>query len=119
MDVAFRGLLLQQCLGLLSTVVGAAEQRGEGHHIDVLLPTLIGVQIALGRGARGGGGILTLLHGPQQVRLVKGLIIHEHAPVHLDGHGDPHETGLFFHLGGQIAAAVHNDFETHIIHLQM
>ena len=51
MDVPLRGLLLQQGLGLLGAVVGAAEQCGEGHHIDVLLLPLIGVQIALGRGA--------------------------------------------------------------------
>ncbi len=55
MDVALRFLLFQQDPGLDRAVVGAAEQGGQGDHIDVIRAALVGVQIALGGGAGGGG----------------------------------------------------------------
>ena len=51
MDIALRLLLLQQDAGLFRAVVGAAEQSGQGNHIDVLpLLSLVCVQVGWGEG---------------------------------------------------------------------
>lgn len=118
MDVDLGVVLLQQHPGLLGAVVGTAEQGGQRDHIDVLRAAAVGVQIGLGGGAGGGGGGLALLHGPEQVGLVEGLVIHEGAAVAADGEGHLDKAGVVLHLGGHFAAAVHDDFKTHIFHLQ-
>ena len=93
MDVALRFLLFQQDPGLDRAVVGAAEQGGQGDHIDVIRAALVGVQIALGGRAGGGGGVLALLHGPQQVAPVQGGVVHEGAVLHPDGQRHFHKAG--------------------------
>ena len=107
-DVLVGVILLHQHPGLFGAVVGAAEQGGQGDHIHVLLlRALIGIQIALGGGTGSGGGLLALLHGPQQIGLVKGLVVNKAAPVGADGQRHLYEAWVLQHLAGQIAAAVH------------
>ena len=118
-DIALRLLLLQQDAGLFRAVVGAAEQSGQGNHIDVLpLLSLVCVQVGLGRGTGGGGCVLALAHGPEQVRLVQGVVVHKDAPVGVDGERNLHKAGVLAHLGRQVTAAVHYDLKTHALHLQ-
>ena len=116
-DVHLRVLLLQQDAGLFGAVVGAAEQGSQGDHIHVA-GALVGVQIGLGGGAGGGGRVLALAHGPQQVRLVKGLIVHKGAAVGGDRQRHLDKNGVLQHGGGQVAAAVDYNFKTHVFHLQ-
>ena len=117
MYVDLRALLLHQDTGLFSAVVGAAEQGGQGDYIHVVRPP-VGVQIGLGGGTGGGGSVIALAHGPQQVGLVEGLIVHKGAAVGKNGQGHLHKDGIPQHGGGQIAAAVYYNFKTHVFHLQ-
>lgn len=100
-------------------VVGAGQQGGESDHIDVVCAALHGVQILSRGGAGRGGGLLALLHPPQQGGLVKGGVVGHHGVPNPDGEGDADKASAAEHGGRQVAAAVHNDFKTHIINLQM
>ncbi len=114
------GVLLQvHGPGLGGAVVGAGQQGGEGNHIDIVRAALHGVQILSRGGAGGRGSLLALLHPPQQGGLVKGGVVGHHGVPNPDGEGDADKASAAEHGGCQVAAAVHNDFKTHIINLQM
>ena len=112
-------VLLQQHPSLFGAVVGTAEQGRQSNHIYVLHAALIGIQIGLRRGAGGGRSLLTLLHRPEQVGLVKGIVIHKGTAIGVNGQRHLDKAGIFQHLSGQVAAAVHNNLKTHVFHLQM
>ena len=119
MHAGLRVLLQVHGPGLGGAVVGAGEQGGEGDHIDVVRAALHGIQILSGRGTGGGGGLLALLHPPEEGRLVEGGVVGHHGVPHPDGEGDADKTAASEHGGRQVTAAVHDNFKTHIINLQM
>ena len=108
------GVILQpDAAGLGRRVVGAGQQGGEGDHIQVVRPAVKGLQVLHGGGAGGLGSGLTLLHPPQQLSLIKGVVIHDGVVAHPDGQRHL-DKALLPELGRrQIAAAVDNDLERH------
>jgi hypothetical protein len=71
-------MLLQPDLpGLLGAVMGAGQQGGEGDHVQLVGAAVKSVQILGGGGAGGLRSALAFLHPPQQLRLVKGGVIHD------------------------------------------
>ena len=91
----------------------AAEQGGEGDHVDVALSLPVCLQIVAGRGAGGGRGVLALVHGVDEQAGVQALVIDVILSAHTDGKRDRAEHWVGPHFGGQIAAAVNDDGKAH------